>query len=90
MWIKAHGGGVTANVYADAAAKSHLGQEPEDVPGGLFLISRLVGAHPPRLRTQAPKTKNKNIFRPRPSEAQGTSVRLRAPKTKNKRITQRI
>ena len=32
MWIKAHGGGVTANVYADAAAKSHLGQEPEDVP----------------------------------------------------------
>ena len=30
-WVKAHGGGVAPNAYADAIAKSHLAEEPEDV-----------------------------------------------------------
>ena len=32
LWVKAHGGGVAPNAYADAIAKSHLGEEPGDVP----------------------------------------------------------
>ena len=32
MWVKAHGGGIVPNVYADAIAKSHLAEAPEDVP----------------------------------------------------------
>ena len=32
MWVKAHGGGIAPNAYADAAAKSHLAEPPQDVP----------------------------------------------------------
>ena len=31
-WVKAHGGGIAPNAYADAIAKSHLAEEPQDVP----------------------------------------------------------
>jgi len=31
VWVKAHGGGVAPNAYADAIAKSHLAEDPEDV-----------------------------------------------------------
>ena len=32
IWIPAHSGGVSMNAYADAIAKSHLAEGPEDVP----------------------------------------------------------
>ena len=32
VWVKAHGGGVAPNAYADAIAKSHLAEAPRDVP----------------------------------------------------------
>ena len=31
MWVKAHGGGIAPNAYADCCAKSHLAEEPRDV-----------------------------------------------------------
>ena len=31
IWVKAHGGGIAPNAYADAIAKSHLAEEPRDI-----------------------------------------------------------
>ena len=46
VWVKAHGGGIAPNAYADAIAKSHLGEPAEDVPLDAMLPRACVYAVP--------------------------------------------
>jgi len=60
MWVKAHGGGVAPNAYADAIAKSHLAEPPQDVPLETMLPQACVYAVATEPDTGAEKRRTKD------------------------------
>ena len=53
-WVRAHGGGIGPNAYADAIAKSHLGEPPEDIELWRLPRACVYAAAPPPRAGRAP------------------------------------